>query len=407
MANHKNSIALKSIFKKSQLGILLLGVGVLFVLLSVVTIWSFNTYLSRNVNLLGKTLSELIQPAIVFNDEQYIQKNLESYLSSYSIRRIEVLNENNQLLIAQDSKVGQYSSTQRLLERYLLNKPKYFDVYFEEQDKNIGTIVLYPSAEQMAIYLVQLVMILLFCLFLMMLAWVLSVQYVYRKMMSTIKPLTHTAELVRDQKAYNLRFNESQIYEFNILIQVFNQLLSEIQKWHIRLLQENEQLSYQAHHDELTGLPNRHIFYRTLNEIFADATEREQSVLMFIDNNNFKQINDQYGHQAGDAVLKEMAIRLKSRIRQQDLMVRIGGDEFAIILRSVKKVDYLPNIAENLLSCCHEPLNFEQQTIYFSFSVGMAFSSYAYSVEQWIEHADYAMYQAKALDSHWSVFKHD
>lgn len=403
--NYLDSIALKSIFKRSQLGILLLGIGVLFALLSVVTIWSFNTYLNRNVNLLGKTLSELIQPAIVFKDENYIQKYLESYLNSYSIRRIEVLDENQQVLIMRENQAGQYTLTQTVLERYLLDKPKYFDV-FHDDNRKIATIVLYPSGEQMAIYLVQLIVILLFYLFLMMIAWVLSVQYVYRKIMNTIKPLIHTAELVHDQKAYNLRFKESRIYEFNILIQVFNQLLTEIQKWHVRLLQENEQLSYQANHDELTGLPNRHVFYRTLNEIFADEVEREQSVLMFIDNNNFKQINDQYGHQAGDAVLKEMAIRLKGRIRQQDLMVRIGGDEFAIVLHGVKKIDYLPNIAENLLNCCQEPLLFEQQTIYFSFSIGMAYSSYAHSMEQWIEQADSAMYQAKELDSHWSIFEH-
>lgn len=223
-------------------------------------------------------------------------------------------------------------------------------------------------------------------------------------MMRTMQPLIQISQLIKEQKAYNLRFQTSKIYEFNILIQVFNQLLSEIQSWQSDMQQENAKLSYQAHHDELTSLPNRHVFYNALNVMFNDPVARQQSALIFLDNNKFKDINDTFGHQAGDAILKETANRLKSRIRQQDLIVRIGGDEFAIILRSIAKFESLATIAENLTLCCREPLIYNDQPIHFSFSIGVAFSAFADSPEELIKQADQAMYQAKTLESHWSIF---
>ena len=85
--------------------------------------------------------------------------------------------------------------------------------------------------------------------------------------------------------------------------------------------------------------------------LFDDVKHRENLALLFIDNNNFKAINDKYGHLVGDAVLKEMAQRLHDHIRQDDFVARLAGDEFAIILRSVSKVEHLISIAENLLKC--------------------------------------------------------
>lgn len=403
----KQALPLKYIFKRSQLWVMLLGTVMIFVLLFTVTLWSFNTYLRRNVQVLGKTLTELVQPALEFQDMDYLNKTVESYLNSYSIRKIELFDIEHHILLSKNISRGQYSTIQSWIDSYFSSKPVYFDIYLEGENLKIGTLALYPSSEQMAIYIVQLLLILFISLLAMMLCWFYSVQRIYRVMMGAIVPLTHTAAYVRDEKAYNIRFKISKIAEFNILIQVFNQLLDEIQKWHIHLQQENAELSYQALHDELTGLPNRHVFYKTLQEIFKDDESRQNSVLMFIDNDKFKEINDNYGHLAGDAVLKEMALRLKARIRRDDVFVRIGGDEFAIILKNVNRIEFLQTIATNLIACTQEPLWFEQQYIHFGFSIGMAFSPYAQSVEQWIEQADRAMYQAKTSPLHWAIYHHD
>jgi diguanylate cyclase (GGDEF)-like protein len=125
------------------------------------------------------------------------------------------------------------------------------------------------------------------------------------------------------------------------------------------------------------------------------------SALFFIDNNNFKDINDQYGHLAGDAVLQEMANRLKTSLRQDDFIARLGGDEFAILIRNISKTEHLAKISENLLKCCEQPLQFEQHEIHFSFSIGIASTEQAHSPEDLITAADSAMYKAKTLQQGW------
>lgn len=184
---------------------------------------------------------------------------------------------------------------------------------------------------------------------------------------------------------------------------MFNQLLHEIQTWHTHLQDENHQLSFEAKHDHLTALPNRSYFYSQLLHLFEQPSLRSNSALIFIDNNQFKRINDQYGHPAGDAVLIEMAQRLKSRIRQHDFIARLGGDEFAILLESVHQRDHLITIAEHLLESCKKPLSFNEHQIYFSFSIGIAFSQFASTPEELITQADQAMYKAKHLHHHWCI----
>lgn len=410
MGHHQVSmdLPLKEIFRRSQLWVILLGMSMMVVLLLSVTILSFNAYLHRNVQVLGNTFGELIEPALSFGDDDYIKKSAQSYLQSYAIRKIELRDVHGNLKLSEEAVEGQYSMIQNVIDSYLYYKPMHFDIVYiinEDDNKNtVAKLTLYPNSEQMVVYLVQTLFVLLLSILAMMLCWIYSVHRIYRKIMGVVNPLTQTAELINQHKAYDLRFNQSKISEFNILIQVFNQLLAEIQKWHTSLKRENEELTHQAHHDELTGLPNRYIFYGLMQEIYADENKRQSSVLMFIDNDNFKEINDGYGHQAGDAVLQEMAMRLKARIRQNDVLVRIGGDEFAIILYGIKKAESLQFIAENLLICAQEPLIFEGHKIYFSFSIGMAYSPNAQSIEQWIEQADRAMYQAKKSNLHWVIY---
>ena len=231
-----------------------------------------------------------------------------------------------------------------------------------------------------------------------------SVNLTYRHIMESFSPLIQIAQLLKQQKAYNLRFPQSDIKEFQELNGTFNQLLDEIQTWHTHLQNENNALSHQVQHDHLTQLPNRSYFYQVLCNLFEDPNQRQNLALVFIDNNNFKAINDQYGHLVGDEVLKEMSNRLKRHIRQNDFVARLAGDEFAIILRSISKVEHLISIAENLIKCCEEPLIYKGQAIAFSFSLGIAISTQASSPEDLISQADQAMYKAKSLQHHWFIY---
>ena len=116
-----------------------------------------------------------------------------------------------------------------------------------------------------------------------------------------------------------------------------------------------------------------------------------------------KEINDKYGHLAGDAVLKEMSKRLKVSLRQDDFIARLGGDEFAILLKNIQRPDHSISIAQHLLNCCKAPLYYEKTEIYFSFSIGIAFFNCFKSPEDLITAADSAMYKAKLLDKNWHI----
>ncbi|WP_432525503.1 hypothetical protein L3D26_09495 [Moraxella sp. ZY21109] len=201
----EQALPLKYIFRRSQLWVMLLGVAMIFVLLFTVTLWSFNTYLRRNVQVLGKTLMELVQPALEFQDMDYLNKTVVSYLNSYSIRKIELFDIDNNILLSEQIQSTEYSILQKWIDGSFSNKPVYFDIYLKEENIKVGTLALYPSSEQMAVYVMQILCILLICLCAMMLCWFYSIQRIYRVMMGAISPLIHTASYVRDQGNRRLR----------------------------------------------------------------------------------------------------------------------------------------------------------------------------------------------------------
>ena len=303
----------------------------------------------------------------------------------------------HQLLAESTKQIDHTSFLQSVLDKWFLHDPIKLTVIHHK--KQVGELVLYGSSENILHFLKTIIIGLAISMFFIVIALLWSVNLTYRQIMQAIKPLTHIAQLVSDQKAYNLRFPNNHIKEFQNLNTVFNELLEEIQVWHTHLQKENLQLSFQAHHDQLTGLPNRHYFYEELLNIFKNNKFRHNSALIFIDNNKFKAINDHYGHLAGDAVLREMANRLMQSVRQEDFIARLGGDEFAIILLTIHHSDHLQTIAEGLLASCDEPLDFNGQLIHFSFSLGIAFSQFADNPDNLVMQADQAMYKAKNFKS--------
>ncbi len=403
ISNLYQSTSLHALFRKSQFTIFAITFVICSCTFATISMFTMETYAKQNLKLLSQTVLERIQPAVVFKDKGAIDQILDDYTREHAIRSIHVYDPQQQLLAESTKKIANTSFLQDLLDKWFLHDP--VKLMIVHHKKKVGELVLYGSSENILHFLKTIIIGLAISMFFIVIALLWSVNLTYRQIMQAIKPLTHIAQLVSDQKAYNLRFPNNHIKEFQNLNTVFNELLEEIQIWNNNLQKENRQLSFQAHHDQLTSLPNRHYFYEELLNIFENPLFRHNSALIFIDNNKFKLINDQFGHLAGDAVLREMAQRLKLSVRQEDFIARLGGDEFAIILHAIHHADHLKAIAEGLLASSIEPLNFNGEIIHFGFSLGIAFSQFAENPEDLVMQADQAMYKAKNLNPHWFLYK--
>lgn len=160
----------------------------------------------------------------------------------------------------------------------------------------------------------------------------------------------------------------------------------------------NENLIWQqANFDQLTGLPNRRMFLDRLDQAIKTARRRCMKVgLLFLDLDNFKEVNDTLGHNAGDELLKIAAHRLTRSVRDIDTVARLGGDEFVIILGNLTNILDIERIAQLILETLKEPFNLSNEPAYVSASIGITiYPDDAIKTEVLLKNADQAMYESK------------
>ncbi|MGA2526928.1 MAG: PAS domain S-box protein [Smithellaceae bacterium] len=159
-----------------------------------------------------------------------------------------------------------------------------------------------------------------------------------------------------------------------------------------------QQLNYIATHDPLTGLPNRILFMDRLKMALAQAKRNGQKLAaMMLDLDHFKNVNDTLGHMVGDQLLKEISLRLTGRLRQNDTISRLGGDEFIILLPAIERVEDSIEVAEIILSSFQQPFTCDDNKITSSVSIGIAiYPDDCEDIDSLLKNADMAMYYVKA-----------
>jgi len=160
------------------------------------------------------------------------------------------------------------------------------------------------------------------------------------------------------------------------------------------------QLEHQVNYDSLTGLANRHLLHTRLDQSIAQA-QREEFLLavLFLDLDNFKQVNDTLGHDAGDEVIREFGRRLKASVRELDTVARIAGDEYVILLYAPQSVGHVTSVVRRLIDHIGHKLIVQGREIYIGSSVGIAlFPKDGEDTETLLKNADAAMYRAKQHD---------
>jgi diguanylate cyclase (GGDEF)-like protein/PAS domain S-box-containing protein len=160
---------------------------------------------------------------------------------------------------------------------------------------------------------------------------------------------------------------------------------------------ETERLRHLAQYDYLTQIPNRYLLLDRIAHLI-DQYDRNQSAftLLYFDLDSFKQINDSYGHAIGDGILKEAADRMTTCIRKSDMVARIGGDEFVILLENTFKKSDISQVINNLSATLHENIIIDQLSINIRCSIGSAtYPMNGKNSDELLSHADFKMYQNK------------
>ena len=157
-----------------------------------------------------------------------------------------------------------------------------------------------------------------------------------------------------------------------------------------------ERISYAAHHDSLTGLPNRKLFCAQLEQALKRVRRGERLAVLYLDVDHLKRVNDTLGHPAGDKLLKGVADRLRGCVRDIDLVARLSGDEFAIIQSSLDRPSDAAALAKRAREAIHEPFDLDGHEVTVDISVGISIApNDATDLNELLKTADIALYEAK------------
>ena len=160
--------------------------------------------------------------------------------------------------------------------------------------------------------------------------------------------------------------------------------------------QAREELRFMATHDPLTRLVNRPALLTQMQRILAHPPRSGTNVAaLFIDLDGLKGINDTFGHRVGDAVIIEVAQRIRTQVRSEDLVARLGGDEFVVFLPAVRSEADAARIAEKIQTAVGEPMSIEHHTIGVTLSIGVSLAAPGDDADRVLEFADRALYRAK------------
>jgi diguanylate cyclase (GGDEF)-like protein len=184
-----------------------------------------------------------------------------------------------------------------------------------------------------------------------------------------------------------------------VLLALFAVLLPILRRVSKRIRRQMDEIEHRALYDELTGLPNRTLFRDRTRQALATARrESGRATVLFLDVDRFREINDALGHDAGDALLRELGARLGGALRESDTLARLGGDEFGILLPGTPRDDALL-LAARVHEALDEPFAFGDFPLDVTTSIGVAsFPEHGEDVDALLQHADVAMYLAK--DAH-------
>ncbi|TBN32179.1 diguanylate cyclase domain-containing protein [Pseudomonas sp. BGI-2] len=390
---------LRSVIGRGHLIVALVGVAMASISLTLLGVLALRVYADHNLHLIARSINYTVEAAVVFNDKAAATEALALIASTEEVADAKVLDDKGRLLARwQRPETGLFSDFEVQIAKTFLEKP--IDMPIVHQGREIGSIQLTGHGGSLMRFLLSGLIGIILCTAIS--AWVAL--YLARRQLRGItgplRSLAAVAHAVRSDRAFDRRVPPADIAELDNFGNDFNALLDELESWQTHLQSENETLAHQASHDSLTGLPNRAFFEGRLIRALRNAHKlNERVAVLFLDSDRFKEINDSYGHAAGDAVLVAVASRVRAQLREEDLVARLGGDEFAVLLTPLHKTEDAERIADKILASMELPIPLPGNTqVSTSLSIGIAvYPDHGATPGALLNAADAAMYQAKRL----------
>ena len=385
--------------RRGHLGVALVAVTLASASMTLLGVLALKVYADHNLHLIARSINYTVEAAVVFDDRAAAAEALALIASTEAVAEARVYTADGELLAQwQRPETGLLSRVEMLLADGLLEQPLTLPIVHQGQE--VGLMTVRGHGANMLRFLLSGLFGVLVCTALS--AW--SAVYLSRRLLSGITgPLQQLAEVAhaaRSERAFDRRVPPAHIAELDSLGNDFNALLDELESWQSHLQNENQTLAHQASHDSLTNLPNRAYFETRLTRTLRSLNKiTEKAAVLFLDSDRFKDINDAYGHAAGDAVLVAVATRIRAQLREGDVVARLGGDEFAILLSPLHRVEDAQRIADKIIDSMLETIQLPGQiSVVTSLSIGIAvYPEHGATPGSLLCAADSAMYQAKRL----------
>lgn len=384
---------LQKLLSRFHFGITLFAVALsgLTILLAGVT--ALRGYADRNIELAAQLGAYGVEPALVFNDPQAVREGLEPLTRIPGIARLRVLNDVGRPVTEWTSPA---TDPAPILTRIFFPRP--FAVTVQRNGSAIGTVEVWGDSSTLIDYVRLGLLAGLGCLLVTAFGTIFLARRFEYELVKPLNEIATVAHDVRLHRRFDKRVQPLGISELDRLGGDINALLDELQGWQGHMESEHAMLAHRASHDPLTAMPNRAAFDEQLAlRIEAAAGRSSRFALLFIDADNFKAANDNFGHAAGDAVLVALSARIKETLRKGDFAARIGGDEFIVIIDPLDNETRAESLVNRIRGSVAEPVSLPGgETYRAAVSVGVAiFPDNGSNATTLLTAADAAMYADK------------
>ena len=386
-------ISLQHALGRSLALVALLAVTLSLTVVLVTGFLLFKQYARHNLELVAEQASYSLEVPVVFNDAVAAREAMAPIVADESIDEITIIKTNGDVMTRWE-RPGRLKNS--LLARMVFPDPMVAPI--GPADKPVAHVRVVGGAQGLDRLLTGTILGALGCLVVTFIGTGLIGARLRRTIIEPIQSIAEVAQTVRSDRTFERRAPSATITEVDDLSRGFNSLLDELQDWHQQLDRAHEALLHRASHDTLSGLPNRAAFVDAVG-VASRAAQRngEKFAMLFLDGDGFKQINDRYGHVAGDRVIAAIAQRITHVLRFGDTAARMGGDEFAILILHLEQVEDASAVADRITKVMLEPIDIGSGLhVTISLSIGQAiYPDHGDDVETLIRSADEHMYQDK------------